>query len=113
MEEELNAPKSGGNCDGSTKDTVIGVDGLIIRNSDDNWITEYSLFIGKGHILKAELWSIQFGLQSAKDNNITNLIIKTNSNNDVDLLNNANISSISSLLFYSHSNLQIADRLLG
>lgn len=53
----------------------------------------YTFFIGSDHILKDEIWGIQFGFQMAKDLNNTNLIIEFDSKVVVNLLKNTNIFS--------------------
>lgn len=80
------------NCDGSAKDKLLGAGGLI-REHNGNWVKRFSTFLGSGHILKAELWSIQNGLQLAIDLNISHIIIETNSKTVVNLINDSNLSS--------------------
>jgi len=81
---------------------MLGAGG-IIRDHTGNWFSGYSVFLGSGNILKAELWSILHGLQLAKDLNITHIVVETDSSLAVQLLTDPNTLSHHHLFSLIHN----------
>ncbi|BFG33690.1 hypothetical protein CerSpe_199640 [Prunus speciosa] len=80
------------NIDGSrNSDTgAIGAGG-VIRNSDGEWIAGFSVNLGKGQIIDAEIWGLAFGLKLAVDRVIPNLIVEMDSATTVHLIQSPDI----------------------
>ncbi|CAL8135648.1 unnamed protein product [Prunus armeniaca] len=57
----------------------INVDGVIC-NGRDEWIDGFSVNLGYGHILDAELWGLYFGVKYAIDKGISQLIVEMDAN---------------------------------
>ena len=60
--------------------------GGIVRDDIGNWILGYYGFIGKTKITEAELWSIHQGLKITKDKDWKQVIIETDSQAAMNLL---------------------------
>lgn len=70
------------------KNSLVGAGGCI-QNNTGNWICGFSKFCGYGTSLQLELWAIMTGLSLVLDNHCyTNLIVKTDSQQALDLLSN-------------------------
>ncbi|CAL8995127.1 unnamed protein product, partial [Prunus brigantina] len=68
------------NVDGTCKPCsgAIGAGG-VIRDSVGDWVGGFSVNLGTGQILDAELWGLFFGLQLAVARGISNLVIEMDS----------------------------------
>ncbi|BFG29433.1 hypothetical protein CerSpe_157060 [Prunus speciosa] len=76
-------PATGGfklNVDGSRKNSngAIGAGG-VIRDSTGDWVTGFTVNLGKGQILEAEIWGLFFGLKLAAEKGIHNLVVEMDS----------------------------------
>ncbi|CAL8088163.1 unnamed protein product [Prunus armeniaca] len=80
------------NVDGSRKPATgaIGADG-VIRNSDGEWIAGFTVNLGTGQILDAEIRGLAFGLKLAVDRGIPNLIVEMDSTTTVHLIQSPDI----------------------
>jgi len=64
------------NTDGSAKLNHISAGG-ILRDENGNFVAGFSEFIGYGHSLKAELWTIFRGIELAASLNIKKIILES------------------------------------
>ncbi|BFG15861.1 hypothetical protein CerSpe_021350 [Prunus speciosa] len=68
------------NVEGSRKNSIeaIGAEG-VIRNSLGDWVTGFTVNLGKGQILDDEIWGLFFGLKLAAERGISNLVVEMDS----------------------------------
>ncbi|CAL2264022.1 unnamed protein product [Prunus armeniaca] len=64
---------------------AIGAGG-VIRNSLGDWVTGFTVNLGKGQILDVEIWGLFFGLKLAAERGISNLVVEMDSATAVHLL---------------------------
>ncbi|KAF7829952.1 putative ribonuclease H-like domain, reverse transcriptase zinc-binding domain-containing protein [Senna tora] len=84
------APENGWfklNTDGSCLANGSISCGGVLRDHNGTWIHGFSKKLGSGDVLLAEGWSILSGLLLAKDKGLSNIIVETDSNSLVKLLN--------------------------
>ncbi|KAF7822906.1 reverse transcriptase [Senna tora] len=63
------------NTDGSCTNSEIGAGGLL-RDHSGRWISGFSVFIGIGNALLAELWAVFHGLKLASQCQVKNLVVE-------------------------------------
>ncbi|VVA34304.1 PREDICTED: ribonuclease [Prunus dulcis] len=76
------------NVDGSCKTASgnIGAGGGVLRDCSGNWIKGFSVNLGIGQILEAELWGLAFGLEMALDKGVSKITIEMDSALGVQLI---------------------------
>ncbi|CAL9006319.1 unnamed protein product [Prunus brigantina] len=92
-----NRPNPGGckiNSDGSRNNTIgqIGVAG-VLRDATGAWLKGYSVNLGIGSVLEAELWGIFWGLSLAWDSGFRTVEVESDSKVAVTLLHSLTIAT--------------------
>ncbi|KAL5787556.1 hypothetical protein ACOSP7_004505 [Xanthoceras sorbifolium] len=74
------------NVDGSVKNEYI-IAGGVIRKHDRSWVRSFSMNIGCGSVLTAELWGLLEGMKMAKEAGFKYVFVESDSADAVSLVN--------------------------